>query len=134
MHGRKVDTVSAPDLRNDKMLATDCLKEFCRALLFSFHLTMNSKWYSNRNVSLRHRVSPVQDATCHHHRCMAHSMLPSLSGSGKTYTMKPLPLRAAEDMVQLLEMPQYQEQNFQLWMSFFEIYGGKVHDLLNDRW
>ena len=54
-------------------------------------------------------------------------------GSGKTYTMKPLPLRAAEDIVRLLHQPYYRNQNFKLWLSYFEIYGGKLFDLLCDR-
>ncbi|CAA2983189.1 kinesin KIN-13A [Olea europaea subsp. europaea] len=55
------------------------------------------------------------------------------TGSGKTYTMKPLPLRAAEDLVRLLHQPVYRGQRFKLWLSFFEIYGGKLFDLLSDR-
>lgn len=56
-----------------------------------------------------------------------------LSGSGKTYTMQPLPLRAAEDLVRMLHQPVYQNQRFKLWLSYFEIYGGKLFDLLSDR-
>ncbi|KAI7752525.1 hypothetical protein M8C21_015876 [Ambrosia artemisiifolia] len=55
------------------------------------------------------------------------------TGSGKTYTMQPLPLRAAEDLVRLLHQPTYREQKFKLWLSYFEIYGGKLYDLLSDR-
>ncbi|KAF3612667.1 Kinesin-like protein KIF2C [Capsicum annuum] len=55
------------------------------------------------------------------------------TGSGKTYTMQPLPLRAAEDLVRLLHQPIYRSQKFKLWLSFFEIYGGKLFDLLGDR-
>ncbi|XP_066361018.1 kinesin-like protein KIN-13A [Miscanthus floridulus] len=47
--------------------------------------------------------------------------------------MQPLPLRAAQDMVRLLHQPVYRNQNFQLWLSYFEIYGGKLFDLLSDR-
>jgi hypothetical protein len=57
----------------------------------------------------------------------------SFSGSGKTYTMQPLPLRAAEDLLRLLHQPIYRNQRFKLWLSFFEIYGGKLFDLLSDR-
>ncbi|XP_049347722.1 kinesin-like protein KIN-13A [Solanum verrucosum] len=53
--------------------------------------------------------------------------------SGKTYTMQPLPLRAAEDLMRLLHQPVYRSQKFKLWLSFFEIYGGKLFDLLSDR-
>lgn len=55
------------------------------------------------------------------------------TGSGKTYTMQPLPLRAAEDLVRLLHHPTYRNQKFKLWLSYFEIYGGKLFDLLSER-
>lgn len=54
------------------------------------------------------------------------------TGSGKTYTMQPLPLKASQDIFRLMRH-NYQNQGFQLFVSFFEIYGGKVFDLLNDR-
>ncbi|RDX86662.1 Kinesin-like protein KIN-13A [Mucuna pruriens] len=55
------------------------------------------------------------------------------TGSGKTYTMQPLPLRAAEDLVRQLHQPVYRNQRFKLWLSYFEIYGGKLYDLLSER-
>uniref|UniRef100_A0A0R0J8F4 Kinesin-like protein n=1 Tax=Glycine max TaxID=3847 RepID=A0A0R0J8F4_SOYBN len=54
------------------------------------------------------------------------------NGSGKTYTMKPLPLKASRDILRLMHHT-YRNQGFQLFVSFFEIYGGKLFDLLNDR-
>lgn len=54
------------------------------------------------------------------------------TGSGKTYTMQPLPLKASQDILRLMHYT-YRNQGFQLFVSFFEIYGGKVFDLLNDR-
>ncbi|PSR96860.1 Kinesin-like protein [Actinidia chinensis var. chinensis] len=54
------------------------------------------------------------------------------TGSGKTYTMKPLPLKASRDILRLMYHT-YWNQGFQLFVSFFEIYGGKLFDLLNDR-
>ena len=51
------------------------------------------------------------------------------AGSGKTFTMQPLPLRAAADMFSLLADPQFADMA--LWVSCFEIYGGKLYDLLN---
>jgi hypothetical protein len=54
------------------------------------------------------------------------------SGSGKTYTMKPLPLKASRDILRLMHHT-YRNQGFQLFVSFFEIYGGKLYDLLSDR-
>ncbi|KAK9084232.1 hypothetical protein Scep_030703 [Stephania cephalantha] len=55
------------------------------------------------------------------------------TGSGKTFTMQPLPLRAAEDLMRLLHHPTYRNQRYKLWLSYFEIYGGKLFDLLSDR-
>ncbi|RRT52415.1 hypothetical protein B296_00046121 [Ensete ventricosum] len=55
-----------------------------------------------------------------------------VSGSGKTYTMQPLPLKASHDILRLMHHT-YRYQGFQLYVSFFEIYGGKLFDLLNDR-
>ncbi|XP_077226818.1 kinesin-like protein KIN-13A [Tasmannia lanceolata] len=55
------------------------------------------------------------------------------TGSGKTFTMQPLPLKAVEDIVRLLRHPTYRNQRFKLWLSYFEIYGGKLYDLLSDR-
>ncbi|XP_044463183.1 kinesin-like protein KIN-13B [Mangifera indica] len=54
------------------------------------------------------------------------------TGSGKTYTMQPLPLKASQDILRLMHQT-HRNQGFQLHVSFFEIYGGKVFDLLNDR-
>ncbi|MQM12826.1 hypothetical protein Taro_045745 [Colocasia esculenta] len=55
------------------------------------------------------------------------------TGSGKTFTMQPLPLRASEDLLRLLRQPLYRNQRFKMWLSYFEIYGGKLYDLLGDR-
>uniref|UniRef100_A0A7N1A0M0 Kinesin-like protein n=1 Tax=Kalanchoe fedtschenkoi TaxID=63787 RepID=A0A7N1A0M0_KALFE len=55
------------------------------------------------------------------------------TGSGKTFTMQPLPLRASEDIFRLLHHPSYRNQRFKLWLSYFEIYGGKLYDLLSNR-
>ncbi|KAI4329253.1 hypothetical protein L6164_021540 [Bauhinia variegata] len=54
------------------------------------------------------------------------------TGSGKTFTMKPLPLKASRDILRLMHHT-YRNQGFHLFVSFFEIYGGKLFDLLNDR-
>ncbi|KAI8109294.1 hypothetical protein M9435_005705 [Picochlorum sp. BPE23] len=54
------------------------------------------------------------------------------TGSGKTYTMQPLPLRAAVDIFQISRtVPEFQDAS--LHIACYEIYGGKVFDLLNDR-
>ncbi|KAL7257540.1 hypothetical protein ACSBR1_003780 [Camellia fascicularis] len=46
--------------------------------------------------------------------------------------MKPLPLKASRDILKLMHHTS-RNQGFQLFFSFFEIYGGKLFDLLSDR-
>lgn len=46
--------------------------------------------------------------------------------------MRPLPLKASQDILRLMHHT-YRNQGFQLFFSFFEIYGGKLYDLLNER-
>ena len=58
------------------------------------------------------------------------------TGSGKTYTMQPLPGRAARDFLSAVDQFRDSDDargNLQLWLSAFEIYGGRVFDLLNAR-
>ncbi|CAL9225563.1 unnamed protein product [Arabidopsis halleri] len=55
------------------------------------------------------------------------------TGSGKTFTMKPLPIRAVQDLMRMLNQPVYRDQRLKLWLSYFEIYGGKLYDLLSER-
>lgn len=61
------------------------------------------------------------------------------TGSGKTHTMLGRPdglppgiyLLAVRDIFKMLQAPQY--QNLRVTVSFYEIYGGKLFDLLNGR-
>ncbi|CAO2170693.1 unnamed protein product [Urochloa humidicola] len=78
----------------------------------------------------RETVEPVVPAIFNRTKatCFAYGQ----TGSGKTYTMRPLPLKASHDILRLMHHT-YRNQGFQLFVSFFEIYGGKLFDLLNDR-
>lgn len=78
----------------------------------------------------RETVEPVVPAIFNRTKatCFAYGQ----TGSGKTYTMRPLPLKASQDILRLMNHT-YRNQGFQLFFSFFEIYGGKLFDLLNER-
>ncbi|KAJ3701785.1 hypothetical protein LUZ61_005490 [Rhynchospora tenuis] len=78
----------------------------------------------------RETVEPVVPAIFQRTKatCFAYGQ----TGIGKTFTMKPLPLKASQDILRLMNHA-YRNQGFQLFVSFFEIYGGKLFDLLNDR-
>ncbi|KAK4477865.1 hypothetical protein RD792_017128 [Penstemon davidsonii] len=97
--------------------------EFCFDAVLDQHVT-NDEVYRNTVEPIIPTIFQRTKATC-----FAYGQ----TGSGKTYTMQPLPIRAAEDLVRLLRQPVYRNQRFKLWLSYFEIYGGKLFDLLSDR-
>lgn len=97
--------------------------EFCFDAVLDEHVT-NDEVYRNTVEPIIPTIFQRTKATC-----FAYGQ----TGSGKTYTMQPLPLRAAEHLVRLLHQPTYRSQKFKLWLSYFEIYGGKLYDLLSDR-
>ncbi|XP_050162878.1 kinesin-like protein KIF2C [Myiozetetes cayanensis] len=67
------------------------------------------------------------------------------TGSGKTHTMggdfsgkiqnasKGIYAFASQDVFLLLSQPRYRSQNLEVYVTFFEIYNGKVFDLLNKK-
>lgn len=104
------------------------LTEYVEKHEFVFDAVLNED-VSNDEV-YRETVEPIIPAIFQRTKatCFAYGQ----TGSGKTYTMQPLPLRASQDILRLMHHA-YRNQGFQLFFSFFEIYGGKLYDLLNDR-
>lgn len=96
---------------------------------FSFDAVLDEH-VTNEEV-YRSTVKPIVPAIFRRTKgtCFAYGQ----TGSGKTYTMHPLPLKAAGDILELMHETLYRNQGFRLWLSFFEIYGGKLYDLLCDR-
>ena len=89
-----------------------------------------------QNIELYHAtIRPLINAAFHGSKvtCFAYGQ----TGSGKTYTMmgegetKGLQQLALEDVFDLLRTPRFKDLN--LTISFYEIYCGKLFDLLNDR-
>jgi len=92
-----------------------------------------------------HSVRPLVEAAFHTYKvtCFAYGQ----TGSGKTYTMMgdsanqenrettdPVPglyLLACLDIFEMLKKPEYKDLS--VWISFYEIYCGKLFDLLNER-
>ncbi|KAJ4953205.1 hypothetical protein NE237_030037 [Protea cynaroides] len=104
------------------------LTEYVEKHEFVFDAVLNEE-VSNDEV-YHETVEPIVPAIFQRTKatCFAYGQ----TGSGKTYTMQPLPLKASQDILRLMHHT-YRNQGFQLFMSFFEIYGGKLFDLLNDR-
>ncbi|KAL5771240.1 hypothetical protein ACOSP7_015394 [Xanthoceras sorbifolium] len=104
------------------------LTEYVEKHEFVFDAVLNED-VSNDEV-YSETVEPVVPLIFHRTKatCFAYGQ----TGSGKTYTMQPLPLKASHDILSLMHHT-HRNQGFQLFVSFFEIYGGKVFDLLNDR-
>ncbi|KAI8529539.1 hypothetical protein RHMOL_Rhmol12G0232800 [Rhododendron molle] len=104
------------------------LTEYMENHEFVFDAVLNEE-VSNDEV-YRETVEPIVPIIFQRTKatCFAYGQ----TGSGKTYTMKPLPLKASRDILRLMHHT-YRNQGFQLFFSFFEIYGGKLFDLLSDR-
>ncbi|KAF3785017.1 KINESIN-13A Kinesin-13A [Nymphaea thermarum] len=115
-------TVHEPKLKVDLTAYVE-KHEFCFDAVLDEHVT-NEEVY---RVTVEPIIPTIFERT--KATCFAYGQ----TGSGKTFTMQPLPLKASEDIVRLLRQPVYRSQNFRLWLSFFEIYGGKLFDLLSDR-
>ncbi|MED6210282.1 Kinesin-like protein KIN-13A [Stylosanthes scabra] len=115
-------TVHEPKLKVDLTAYVE-KHDFCFDAVFDENVT-NDEVYRDTVEPIIPTIFERTKATC-----FAYGQ----TGSGKTYTMQPLPLRAAEDLVRQLHQPLYRNQNFKLWLSYFEIYGGKLFDLLGDR-
>ncbi|CAL4950133.1 unnamed protein product [Urochloa decumbens] len=122
VHNSQFLTVHEPKLKVDLTAYVE-RHEFCFDAVLDEHVT-NDEVY-------RETVEPIIPIIFQRTKatCFAYGQ----TGSGKTYTMQPLPLRAAHDMVRLLHQPMYRNQHFKLWLSYFEIYGGKLFDLLSER-
>lgn len=104
------------------------LTEYVEKHEFVFDAVLNEE-VSNDEV-YRETVEPIVPIIFQRTKatCFAYGQ----TGSGKTFTMKPLPLKASKDILRLMHHT-YRNQGFHLFVSFFEIYGGKLYDLLNDR-
>ena len=104
---------------------------------FQFDLAFNEST-TNEQIYIE-TVRPMIEAAFNKTKvtCFAYGQ----TGSGKTYTMMGnniynnttpgMYLLAAYDIFTLLQQEQY--QNFTIWASFYEIYCGKLFDLLNER-
>ncbi|KAL0380445.1 UNVERIFIED_CONTAM: Kinesin-like protein KIN-13B [Sesamum angustifolium] len=120
------DNVKASNVAKIKVVVD--LTEYVEKHEFLFDAVLNEE-VSNDEV-YRETVEPIVPIIFQRTKatCFAYGQ----TGSGKTYTMKPLPLKAVRDILRLMHHT-YRNQGFQLFVSFFEIYGGKLFDLLSDR-
>ncbi|KAK7294197.1 hypothetical protein RJT34_17083 [Clitoria ternatea] len=122
-----IETVSNSLTVHETKLKVD-LTQYVEKHEFVFDAVLNEE-VTNDEV-YRETVEPIVPIIFQRTKatCFAYGQ----TGSGKTYTMKPLPLKASRDILKLMHHT-YRNQGFQLFVSFFEIYGGKLFDLLNDR-
>ena len=126
------------DIRNNKQVVVKELKvkvdltKYVEEHAFNFDLAFDEN-VNNEQIYLQ-TVRPMIEAAFHKTKvtCFAYGQ----TGSGKTFTMmgnkKQIPglyLLAAYDIFTLLQS----YQGFSIWISFYEIYCGKLFDLLNER-
>ena len=126
------------EIRNNKQVVVKELKvkvdltKYVEEHAFNFDLAFDEN-ITNEQIYLQ-TVRPMIEAAFHKTKvtCFAYGQ----TGSGKTFTMmgnkKQIPglyLLAAYDIFTLLQ----NYQDFSIWISFYEIYCGKLFDLLNER-
>ena len=126
------------EIRNNKQVVVKELKvkvdltKYVEEHVFNFDLAFDEN-VTNEQIYLQ-TVRPMIEAAFHKTKvtCFAYGQ----TGSGKTFTMmgnkKQIPglyLLAAYDIFSLLQ----NYQGFSIWISFYEIYCGKLFDLLNER-
>ena len=126
------------EIRNNKQVVVKELKvkvdltKYIEEHAFNFDLAFDEN-ITNEQIYLQ-TVRPMIEAAFHKTKvtCFAYGQ----TGSGKTFTMmgnkKQIPglyLLAAYDIFSLLQS----YQGFSIWVSFYEIYCGKLFDLLNER-
>ena len=126
------------EIRNNKQVVVKELKvkvdltKYVEEHAFNFDLAFDEN-VTNEQIYLQ-TVRPMIEAAFHKTKvtCFAYGQ----TGSGKTFTMmgnkKQIPglyLLAAYDIFSLLQ----NYQGFSIWISFYEIYCGKLFDLLNER-
>ncbi|KAK4767322.1 hypothetical protein SAY86_015072 [Trapa natans] len=122
VHDKAYLSVHEPKLKVDLTAYVE-KHEFCFDAVLDEHVT-NDEVYRVTVEPIIPTIFQRTKATC-----FAYGQ----TGSGKTFTMQPLPLRAVDDLVRFLQQPVYRNQQFKLWLSYFEIYGGKLFDLLSER-
>ena len=126
------------EIRNNKQVVVKELKvkvdltKYVEEHAFNFDLAFDEN-ITNEQIYLQ-TVRPMIEAAFHKTKvtCFAYGQ----TGSGKTFTMmgnkRQIPglyLLAAYDIFTLLQS----YQGFSIWISFYEIYCGKLFDLLNER-
>ncbi|CAM9297213.1 unnamed protein product, partial [Chrysoparadoxa australica] len=104
-----------------------------------------TKFLDNTDFQFDHTFSE-EETTADVYECTTEPLVPFVldrgratvfaygqTGSGKTYTMVGLQKRCGEDLFRLIAEDAHLEQSLSVYVSFFEIYGGRCQDLLNKR-
>jgi len=118
------------------------LSKYLENHAFRFDYTFNDE--CNNQMVYYYTAKPL--VQCIFDGGMATCFAYGQTGSGKTHTMggdftlgkqqdtnSGIYALAAQDVFTLLEQPKYKAKNLELHASFFEIYSGKVFDLLNKK-
>ncbi|XP_074870728.1 kinesin-like protein KIF2B [Carettochelys insculpta] len=117
------------------------LSRYLESLTFRFDHAFDDS--APNELVYRHTAQPLVESIFR--GGMATCFAYGQTGSGKTYTMvgdvshkgpggaKGIYTMVAQDVFHWLQEPSYQKLELQVLGSFFEIYGGKVYDLLNWR-
>ncbi|KAI5438397.1 hypothetical protein KIW84_024225 [Lathyrus oleraceus] len=130
--GRCYHTILYPDTRVNRLEITPD-KHFLAAAgnphIRLFDVSSNSP--QSKNQSSLESLSTLQSHFQQPTFCLE---VKERQEAPKAYLVhQPLLLRAANDLVRQLHRPVYRNQKFKFWLSYSEIYGGELYDLLGDR-
>jgi kinesin family protein 2/24 len=113
-------------------LKVDGITKYLDHSSFCFDYGFSEK--SSTEDVYQHCTMPLVDFTCSGKGGRATVFAYGQTGSGKTYTMNGIEAMVAEDIFYLLSKGVNTNlDNTMVLVSFFEIYGGRIQDLLNKR-
>jgi len=115
-------------------LKVDGITKYLDHSSFCFDYGFSEK--SSTEDVYQHCTMPLVDFTCSGKGGRATVFAYGQTGSGKTYTMNGIEAMVAEDIFHLLSHGENVKTNIEnttVYVSFFEIYGGRIQDLLNKR-
>lgn len=113
-------------------LKVDGITKYLDHSSFCFDYAFNEE--SSTEDVYRHCTLPLIEFTCSGKGGRATVFAYGQTGSGKTYTMNGIEAMVAEDIFHLLKNQNGPNlEDTMVLVSFFEIYGGRIQDLLNKR-
>uniref|UniRef100_A0A674HZ64 Kinesin-like protein n=1 Tax=Terrapene triunguis TaxID=2587831 RepID=A0A674HZ64_9SAUR len=132
LHKKECDVITVPSkcvlLVHEPKLKVD-LTKYLETQAFRFDFSFDET--ASNEVVYRFTARPLVQTIFEGGKatCFAYGQ----TGSGKTHVTEIVALKSARDVFLLQSQPRYRNQDLEVYVTFFEIYNGKVFDLLNKK-